>query len=43
MSGAKKTQTLAERLARAYTGAAYDVLRGRGIRDTILPKKYGKY
>ena len=43
MSGAKKTQTLAYRLARAYTGAVYYVLRGRGIRDTILPKKYGKF
>jgi 4-hydroxy-4-methyl-2-oxoglutarate aldolase len=38
VSGAEKGQTLADRLARAYTGAVYDVLRGRGIRDTILPK-----
>lgn len=38
MSETRGQAALAERLARAYTGAVYDVLRGRGIRDTILPK-----
>ena len=38
MSEANTMQTLSDRLAKAYTGAVYDVLRGRGIRDTILPK-----
>ncbi len=38
MSATDTPLTLADRLARAYTGAVYDVLRGRGIRDTILPK-----
>ncbi len=31
-------QGFASRLSRAYTGAVYDVLRGRGLRDTILAK-----
>ena len=30
--------TLAERLEKCYTGAVFDVLRGRGITDTVLPK-----
>jgi regulator of RNase E activity RraA len=28
---------LAERLQRCYSGAVFDVLRGRGIADTVLP------
>lgn len=28
---------LTERLSRAYSGAVFDVLRGRGIADTVLP------
>src|SRR5437868_4247447 len=29
--------TLADRLARCYTGVVYDVLRGRGIVECVLP------
>jgi 4-hydroxy-4-methyl-2-oxoglutarate aldolase len=38
VSGIDSAESLTQRLSRAYTGAVYDVLRGRGIRDTILPK-----
>ena len=31
------TDTLADRLARCYSGAVYDVLRGRGHTECILP------
>jgi 4-hydroxy-4-methyl-2-oxoglutarate aldolase len=31
------THELTERLERCYSGAVFDVLRGRGITDTILP------
>ncbi|WP_380054071.1 RraA family protein [Falsihalocynthiibacter sp. SS001] len=30
--------TLGERLEQCYSGAVYDVLRGRGITNTVLPK-----
>ena len=33
------TQSLAARLGRAYSGAVFDVLRGRGITETVLPKE----
>lgn len=29
---------LAERLQKCYSGAVFDVLRGRGVTDTVLPK-----
>jgi len=32
------TATLSARLARAYSGAVYDVLRGRGLTHTVLPE-----
>lgn len=32
------SEELAERLSRCYTGAVFDVLRGRGITDTVLPR-----
>jgi 4-hydroxy-4-methyl-2-oxoglutarate aldolase len=38
VSESAAAEGLAARLSRAYTGAVYDVLRGRGIRDTILAK-----
>ena len=34
---AADTQALADRLAGCYTGVVYDVLRGRGITECILP------
>ncbi|MCE9657401.1 MAG: RraA family protein [Burkholderiales bacterium] len=37
MADAPAPASLAERLARCYTGVVYDVLRGRGITECILP------
>jgi len=36
-SAASSPTTLADRLAGCYTGVVYDVLRGRGITECILP------
>ena len=37
MADAPASDSLADRLARCYTGVVYDVLRGRGITECILP------
>ena len=37
VDGSAAPVTLAERLARCYTGVVYDVLRGRGVTACILP------
>ncbi len=37
MADAPAPASLAERLARCYTGVVYDVMRGRGITECILP------
>ena len=36
-ASATEVQALADRLAGCYTGLVYDVLRGRGITEYILP------
>ena len=37
MADAPASDSLEDRLARCYTGVVYDVLRGRGITECILP------
>ena len=33
------SQELTDRLQRCYSGAVFDVLRGRGVTDTVLPSE----